>query len=112
MSTHEKGQIMTANRLRDGDVVFLTSTGHWSVKIDDAELAIEPATVKSLEAQAAADVKSTLVTGTYLFDAERVAGRIRAIHFRERIRTLGPSVRSDLGKQADGTAGGFAVFDA
>ena len=46
----------------------------------------------------------------YFFDAERINGRIRANHFRERVRTLGPSVRPDLGKQANGTAGGFPVF--
>ncbi len=58
------------------------------------------------------DVKATLVTGTYLFDAERVDGKIRAVHMRERIRTLGPTVRLDLGKQAEGTAGAFAFKEA
>jgi hypothetical protein len=43
-----------------------------------------------------------------LFDAERVDGKIRALHMRERIRTLGPTVRLDLGKQAEGTSGAFA----
>jgi hypothetical protein len=53
-----------------------------------------------------------LVTGAYLFDATRVDGKIKASHIRERIRTLGPSVRLDLGKQAEGTAGAFAPVDA
>lgn len=110
MSEIEKGQVMTANRLRDGEVVFLTRAGIWSEKIDDAVLALEPQAKAALEARAAEDVKKTLVTGHYLFDAERINGRIRANHFRERVRTLGPSVRPDLGKQANGTAGGFAVF--
>jgi Protein of unknown function (DUF2849) len=112
MSEIEKGQVMTANRLRDGDVVFLTRSNIWSEKIDDAVLALEPLAVKALETRAADDVVSTLVTGPYLFDAERVGGRIRATHFRERIRSLGPSVRLDLGKQAEGTAGGFSVFES
>jgi Protein of unknown function (DUF2849) len=112
MSEIEKGQVMTANRLRDGDVVFLTRSGIWSEKIDDAVLALEPLAVKALEDRAASDVKATLVTGHYLFDAERVGGKIRATHFRERMRTLGPSVRLDLGKQADGTAGAFPVFES
>jgi Protein of unknown function (DUF2849) len=111
MSTIEKGQVMTANRLRDGDVVFLTRAGVWSEKIDDSVLAMEPQAVAALEARAADDVKATLVTGQYLFDAERIEGRIRAAHIRERIRTLGPSVRLDLGKQADGTAGAFAAVE-
>ena len=112
MSGIEKGQVMTANRLRDGEVVFLTRSGAWKEKIDEAVLALEPQATAALEARAATDVKATLVTGTYLFDAERVGGKIRALHMRERIRTLGPTVRPDLGKQADGTGGAFAFKEA
>jgi hypothetical protein len=32
MSEIEKGQVMTANRLRDGEVVFLTRSGAWNEK--------------------------------------------------------------------------------
>ncbi len=105
----EKGQVMTANRLRDGDVVFLTRAGTWDVKIDEAVLALEPEAVTALEARAVEDAKANLVTGQYLFEAERVNGSIRASHIRERIRTLGPTVRVDHGKQAEGTAGAFAA---
>jgi Protein of unknown function (DUF2849) len=112
MSDIEKGQVMTANRLRDGEVVFLTRSGVWNEKIDEAVLALEPQAQKALEARAAEDVKATLVTGPYLFDAERINGRIRATHMRERVRTLGPTVRRDLGKQAEGTSGAFAFGDA
>jgi Protein of unknown function (DUF2849) len=108
MSAIEKGQVMTANRLRDGEVVFLTRAGTWNEKIDEAALALEPQAKAALTARAAEDEKATVVTGAYLFDAERVDGRVRAIHMRERIRTLGPTVRRDLGKQAEGTAGAFA----
>jgi Protein of unknown function (DUF2849) len=111
MNEVEKGQVMTANRLRDGEVVFLTRSGEWNERIDEAVLALEPQAQKALEARAAEDVKSTLVTGPYLFDAERINGRIRALHMRERVRTLGPTVRRDLGKQAEGTSGAFAFGD-
>ena len=111
MSEIEKGQVMTANRLRDGDVVFLTRNGEWSEVIDDAVLAQEPLAIAALESRAAEAVKATLVTGQYLFDAERVNGKIRASHIRERIRTLGPTVRMDLGKQAEGKAGAFAAVE-
>ncbi len=112
MSNEEKGQVMTANRLRDGDVVFLTRSGAWSEKIDDAVLAQEPQALAALETRAADDVKRNVVTGQYLFEATRIGGKIRADHIRERIRTLGPSVRTDLGKQADGTAGAFQLDEA
>jgi hypothetical protein len=112
MSTTEKGQVMTANRLGDGLVVFLTRSGDWSERIDEAVLALEPQATAALETRAAADVKANLVTGQYLFEAERLNGNIRASHFRERIRTLGPTIRTDLGKQAEGTAGHFAAVEA
>jgi Protein of unknown function (DUF2849) len=111
MSVIEKGQVMTANRLRDGEVVFLTRAGVWSERIDEAVLAQEPQSVAALESRAANDVGATIITGQYLFEAERVDGKIRALHMRERIRTLGPTVRSDLGKQAEGTAGAFAAVE-
>jgi uncharacterized protein DUF2849 len=112
MSDIEKGQLVTANRLRDGIAVFLTRSGAWSEKIDEAALALEPQAAAALEARAKDDETATLVTGSYLIDAERRDGRIRAAHIRERMRTLGPTVRLDLGKQADGTAGGFAAEGA
>jgi hypothetical protein len=111
MTTIEKGQIMTANRLADGDVVFLTRSGEWALAIDNAVLAQEPQAVAALETRARQDEKANQVTGAYLFDAERVEGRIRASHIRERIRAQGPTVRLDLGKQAEGTAGAFAAVE-
>lgn len=111
MSDVEKGQVMTANRLGDGEVVFLTRAGTWSEKIDDAVLALEPQAVKAIEIRADGDEKANLVTGPYLFAATRVAGHVRAEHIRERIRTLGPTVREDLGKQSEGTAGAFAAVE-
>ena len=109
MSAVEKGQIVTANRLRDGIAVFLNRSGRWSESIDEATLALEPEAAAALEARAKTDEKATLVTGSYLIDAERRGGLIRASHIRERMRTLGPTVRIDLGKQAEGTAGAFAA---
>ena len=109
MSAVEKGQIVTANRLRDGIAVFLGRSGQWSEKIDEATLALEPKAAAALEARAMQDEVATLITGPYLIDAERRDGRIRAAHIRERMRTLGPTVRPDLGKQAEGSAGAFAA---
>ncbi len=103
----EKGQLVTANRLRDGIAVFLTRSGDWSEIIDDAVLAQEPQAAAALEARAKEAEKATIVTGSYLIDAERLEGRVRAAHIRERLRALGPTVRLDLGKQAEGKGAGF-----
>jgi hypothetical protein len=109
MTELEKGQLVTANRLRDGIAVFMTRSGEWSETIDEAVLALEPQAAAALEARAKEDEKKTLVTGAYLIDAERLEGRVRAAHIRERMRALGPTVRLDLGKQAEGKGAGFAA---
>lgn len=109
MTATEKGQLVTANRLRDGIAVFLTRSGLWSEIIDDAALALEPQAAAALEARAKDDEKATLITGAYLIDAERLEGHVRAAHIRERMRALGPTVRLDLGKQAEGKGAGFAA---
>jgi hypothetical protein len=108
MSTLEKGQIMTANRLRDGEAVFYTPAGKWSELIDDAVLVTEPQAAKALETRGQDDERATLVTGVYLVDAVREQGHVKALHIRERIRALGPSVRLDLGKQAEGKGSVFS----
>jgi hypothetical protein len=109
MNDIQKGQVLTANRLVDGEVVFLARSGGWGLSIDDAALAQEPDAIKALEARGREAEAANIVTGSYLFDAERRDGRVRAVHIRERIRALGPTVRPDLGKQAEGLGGGFAA---
>ena len=106
-TTTEKGKILTANRLRDGEVVFLTHSGEWSENIDGAVLATEPQAQATLEARGKDDERINLVTGVYLFEAERRDGHVFASHIKERIRSLGPTVRTDLGKQAEGKGGYF-----
>jgi hypothetical protein len=107
MNEIETGQALTANRLADGEVVFLTRSGLWSLSVDEAALAQEPDAVKAFEARGREAEAANIVTGSYLFEAERRDGRVRASHIRERIRTLGPTVRLDLGKQAQGSGGAF-----
>ena len=72
-------------------------------------LALEPQAAAALEARAKDDEKKTLVTGSYLSMPSGVHGRVRAAHIRERMRALGPTVRLDLGKQAEGKGAGFAA---
>ncbi|MGE3874441.1 MAG: DUF2849 domain-containing protein [Parvibaculaceae bacterium] len=106
----EKGKILTANRLHDGEVVFLTHSGQWSENIDGAVLATEPQAQVALETRGKEQERENVVTGVYLFDAERRDGHIFATHIKERIRSLGPTVRIDLGKQAQGKGGRFAAL--
>lgn len=72
------GHILTANRLSDGVVVFLTSSSAWSKNIDEAVLAREPLAAAALEQRGIEFEASNLVTGACLIKAKRAGGTIIA----------------------------------
>jgi len=85
-------QIVTANRLRDGAVVYLAADGNWSTDVSDGAVARDAATAERLMAagnQAAAD---QVVVGPYLIAVAVKDNRVEPLGTRERIRALGPSV--------------------
>ena len=93
-------KILTASDLKQGDVIFFTGTG-WSRHHLDAKPAQTDAEIAALEAQAKADVAANRILDVQIIDvALRQDGKPEPIHYREKMRTLGPSVRRDLGKQA------------
>lgn len=96
-------QILTANHLKGGHVVFLAEGGSWSPWIDDAVVARTKERAAELESKGNEQSKLNVVVGAYLVDVVEENGRLRCSHIREHLRTLGPSVRKDLGKQATGT---------
>ena len=91
--------VMTANRLADGEVVFLAARG-WVEEIDRATLATTEEQVKALDALGRQAMAVNEVVDAYLVEVVQEGGRIRPLKLREYLRTLGPSVRTDLGKQA------------
>ncbi len=93
---------LTANRLRDGDVVYLTADGAWSESLEDADLAESSKAEATLEALGEQAVEQRLVVDPYLMAVAPVDGGFGPISQREIIRARGPSVRLDLGKQASG----------
>jgi hypothetical protein len=97
----EIGKALTANLLRGGTVVFLDRTGAWSPAVDRAVVALEPDAVAALEQRGREAEAANLVTGAYLVEVERRGGTVTPLHIRERIRALGPTVRPDLGIQAE-----------
>ncbi len=85
-----KPQIVTANDLLMGDVIYLTADGSWSREHADALVAQTQDEADELLAQAAA--QQLKVVGPYLAEAEIGAdGRPGPVHFREAFRTRGPS---------------------
>jgi hypothetical protein len=97
-------EMITANRLNDGAVVFLDEAGGWSEDFHKgAILADADAKAKALAVatQATAD---NHVVDPYPIELELRAGHVAPKALRERIRATGPTVRTDLGKQAQGFA--------
>ena len=86
------GKILTANRLSDGLVVFLSAENVWTRDIDRAVLAQEEGAQSALANRGAEYEANNQVTGAYLVDAERENGSITPVHIRERIRLSGPTI--------------------
>jgi sulfite reductase (NADPH) hemoprotein beta-component len=96
-------QIATANRLIDGEVVFLGTHG-WVERIESARVARSEGEIKALEALARQSEAVNEVVGSYLLDVVDGGRGPWPVRFREQLRAKGPTVRSDLGKQAQGWA--------
>jgi uncharacterized protein DUF2849 len=92
-------QILTANRLREGDVVYWAA-GQWVTALSEAQVFQDDAAAKAALNAAAASVQDRTVVNPYLFDVRLEAGVLRPVKEREIIRAAGPSVRRDLGKQS------------
>lgn len=96
--------ILLANDLLDGDVVFAIAGADgllgWTRDPGLALVATGDAAAEHLEDFAAAELAAQHVVDAYLVDVELTAGGPVPRHFRERFKTLGPSNRPDLGKQA------------
>lgn len=95
-------QILTANRLTDGAVLYWTGTT-WAEPMAEAALYDEAEAAKAALAGAARSVADRLVINPYLFEVRIEDGIAVPVKERERLRAAGPSVRRDLGKQADHT---------
>lgn len=101
-------QVVIASRLSDGLVVFLATAGsaddlRWELRLEAAELATDDDRAAALLARAEADAAARHeVVDPYLIEVEEQEGQLRPTKYREAIRCLGPTIRTDLGKQAEG----------
>lgn len=91
-------RIVTANRLREGDVVYLAADGRWSPHHHEAELLTDEATAQDRLDRAAG--QRLVVVGAYLAEARPGPNGPEPTHFREDFRRRGPS-NYPHGKQAD-----------
>lgn len=91
-------KILTANQLRTGDVLYWRE-GVWIDSLAGAEILADDAAAEAALASAQAFVTANQVVTPYLFDVRQTKTGLVPLKEREVIRSLGPSVRPDTGKQ-------------
>ncbi len=92
--SQKTNQIVTANRLTDGAVVYLTARGGWSVSIADGRVALGEFETRDLMDWADRSADRNEVVGPYPMAIDGAASRHRAIGMRETIRAGGPTVET------------------
>ena len=93
-------KILTANRLIDGEAVWLAADHSWAETIHAADIARDDATLEKLERAGRAALCKNEVVDVNLIDIEIANGEIRPLRLRERIRAAGPTTHPLFGKQA------------
>lgn len=95
-------QIVSANRLRDGLVVYLSAEGTWSERIGEAAEAADEAGAQKL--MAAAMAAGRCVVEPYLVEVAISTGGRRPVRHRESIRVSGPTVQTRLNRRLPGVS--------
>jgi hypothetical protein len=100
MAQHLSGlQILTANRLGSGDVLYRKGDG-WVLTLADADIYRDQTAADAALAAAQAELVRNDFVAPYLFEVREQAGRIAPVKEREIIRAAGPTVHRHTGKQA------------
>ncbi|PBB36436.1 DUF2849 domain-containing protein [Mesorhizobium sp. WSM3882] len=92
-------KVLTANRLSDGIAVWYADGG-WAETVTRADIAHDKAAEDRLEAIGAAAAANNEVVDVNLIDVTVINAAVEPVRLREKIRAAGPTIRTDLGKQA------------
>ncbi|MGD9919199.1 MAG: DUF2849 domain-containing protein [Paenirhodobacter sp.] len=84
-------KVVTANDLRGGHVVYLTDAGQWTPRLAEAELLTDEAEAELRLLKALG--QTGVVVGAYLAEMRAGPAGPEPVHFRERFRAQGPSLR-------------------
>lgn len=87
-------QVVTANHLRSGDVVYLTATAGWTRRIAEAAVVANVEAGAALLAEAEAQAKQNIVVAPYLIPVDASASPPKPIQYREILRAEGPSTEN------------------
>ena len=91
-------KIILANDLMSGDVIFLArDTQNWTRDVEKAWIGESDQLIEQILNVAA---ESHLIIGAEAVEIDFEQGQFKLKDFREHLRSQGPSVRTDLGKQA------------
>jgi hypothetical protein len=82
-------QVMTANRLFDGAVVFLDAQGWWSADLGCASIAADKAAAERLVEAGRLAAEANVVVDPQLIAVTDEDGAIEPVSLRERIRAHG-----------------------
>ena len=97
-------QVVTANRLIDGRVVFLADGYRWVEEIGLAYVGESEEAAKALLAIGEKAAADGIVVAPYLIDVRSDGDHIAPTRYREVLRALGPSSHPDFGRPPSATA--------
>jgi len=92
-------QMLTANHLRSGDVLYRKGSG-WALTLADGDVYPDQASAEAALAAATAELVRNDFVAPYLFEVREVNGKVTPVKEREIIRAAGPTVHPHTGKQA------------
>jgi hypothetical protein len=92
-------QMLTANRLKDGDVLYRKGDG-WVLFLAQGDVYPDAAAADAALAAAQGELVRNEFVAPYLFEVTLEGGKIRPVKEREIIRAAGPTVHPHTGKQA------------
>ena len=93
-------QMLTANRLRDGEVLYRKGAG-WAEQLAEADVYPDSAAADAALVAAQAELTRNEFVAPYLFEVRGQNGKIVPVKEREIIRAAGPTVHPHTGKQAE-----------
>jgi hypothetical protein len=99
-------QMITANRLTDGVVVYMTADSGWSENFTDGAVWSDKGSADAALVASEEAVKAQYIVGPYLFDVAVTEAGVQPVGARERIRathlpTFAPEVGSWTGRISD-----------
>jgi hypothetical protein len=97
-------KVLTANKLIDGNSVWLNAQGEWCEELKDAFIARHDEAVAALEDTGKKAVSDNLVVDVAVIDVVERENGIWPTRLRERIRSHGPSVAYGYDALADNAA--------